>query len=161
MVTGIYISAVGNFCSSVRFVDDIFCRCTCTHFVSLEGRPATRFFCIILSAIKEASYAVSLAPVCHINMSMYDALWGSGLEYVLHIPLCVVRGDWMGTCEDSCWSIFSTSPCVCRKRRLNGAVLRMRPEKTRSHVRCGMIKIPPYSKVLSYGIGLNFAALHR
>jgi hypothetical protein len=42
-------------------------------------------------------------------------------------------------------------PLVCRKRRLNRAVLRMRPEKPRSRVtaRCGTIKIPPCSKALS------------
>jgi hypothetical protein len=50
-------------------------------------------------------------------------------------------------------------PLACRKRRLNGAVLR----KTESlcHSRCGTIKIPPCSKALSSSIGLNFAALHR
>jgi hypothetical protein len=37
-------------------------------------------------------------------------------------------------------------PLVYRKRRLNGAVLRMRPEEPRSRVsRCGTIKIPPSS----------------
>jgi hypothetical protein len=38
-----------------------------------------------------------------------------------------------------------------RKRRLNGAVLRMRPGKTEApcHSRCGTIKIPPCSKALS------------
>jgi hypothetical protein len=42
-------------------------------------------------------------------------------------------------------------PLVCRKRRLNGAVLQMRPEKTEvpCHSRCGTIKIPPCSKALS------------
>jgi hypothetical protein len=41
-------------------------------------------------------------------------------------------------------------PLVCRKRRLNGAVLRMRPKKTEApcHSRCGTIKIPPCSKAL-------------
>jgi hypothetical protein len=42
-------------------------------------------------------------------------------------------------------------PLVCRKRRLNGAVLRMRPGKTEvlCHSRCVTIKIPPCSKALS------------
>jgi hypothetical protein len=31
-------------------------------------------------------------------------------------------------------------PLVCRKRRLNGAVLRMRPEKPRSHVTAGVAR---------------------
>jgi hypothetical protein len=30
-------------------------------------------------------------------------------------------------------------PLVCRKRRLNGAVLRMRPEKRRSRVTAGVV----------------------
>jgi hypothetical protein len=39
---------------------------------------------------------------------------------------------------------------VCRKRRLNGAILRMRPEnRGRCCSRCGTIKIPPCSKALS------------
>jgi hypothetical protein len=42
-------------------------------------------------------------------------------------------------------------PLLCRKRRLNGAVLRMRPGKPEApcHSRCGPIKIPPCSKALS------------
>jgi hypothetical protein len=42
-------------------------------------------------------------------------------------------------------------PLVCRKRRLNGAVLRIRAEKTKApyHSRYGTIKIPPCSKTLS------------
>jgi hypothetical protein len=42
-------------------------------------------------------------------------------------------------------------PLVCRKRRLNGAVLRIRPKKPRPpcHDRCDTIKIPPCSKALS------------
>jgi hypothetical protein len=31
-------------------------------------------------------------------------------------------------------------PLVCRKRRLNGAVLRMRPEKPRSRVTAGVAR---------------------
>jgi hypothetical protein len=31
-------------------------------------------------------------------------------------------------------------PLVCRKRRLNGVVLRMRPEKPRSHVTAGVAR---------------------
>jgi hypothetical protein len=31
-------------------------------------------------------------------------------------------------------------PLVCRKRRLNGAVLQMRPEKPRSHVTAGVAR---------------------
>jgi hypothetical protein len=41
-------------------------------------------------------------------------------------------------------------PLVCRKRRLNGEVLWMRPEKQIPwHSRCSTIKIPPCSKALS------------
>jgi hypothetical protein len=42
-------------------------------------------------------------------------------------------------------------PHVCRKRRLIGAVLRIRQEKFEvpCHNRCGTIKIPPCSKALS------------
>jgi hypothetical protein len=38
--------------------------------------------------------------------------WGSGLEEILHISLCVARGDWMGTREESGYNRFSTSPCL-------------------------------------------------
>jgi hypothetical protein len=30
------------------------------------------------------------------EMDSHRDLWGSGLEQILHIPLCVVKGDWMG-----------------------------------------------------------------
>jgi hypothetical protein len=47
-------------------------------------------------------------------------------------------------------------PLVCRKRRLNWAVLRMRSKKpVPCHSKCGTIKIPPCSKAPS--ISLNFA----
>jgi hypothetical protein len=36
--------------------------------------------------------------------------------------------------------IDSPHPLVCRKRRLNGAVLRMRPEKPRSRVTAGVAR---------------------
>ena len=36
--------------------------------------------------------------------------------------------------------IDSAHPLVCRKRRLNGAVLRMRPEKPRSRVTAGVAR---------------------
>jgi hypothetical protein len=53
-------------------------------------------------------------------------------------------------------------PLVCHKRRLNGAVLRIRPEKTEvpCHSRCGTIKIPHCSKALSAEYRPKFAALH-
>jgi hypothetical protein len=54
--------------------------------------------------------------------------WGSGLEYVLRIPLCVVRGDWMGRGGPSDETGKTEIPC---------------------HSRCGTIKIPPCSKALS------------
>jgi hypothetical protein len=28
--------------------------------------------------------------------SLLNDPWGTGLEYILHIPLCVIRGDWIG-----------------------------------------------------------------
>jgi hypothetical protein len=34
--------------------------------------------------------------VCRKRRLSGDHIWGSGLDYILHIPLCVVRGDWMG-----------------------------------------------------------------
>jgi hypothetical protein len=51
-------------------------------------------------------------------------------------------------------------PLVCRKRRLNGAILRVWPDKTEvpCHCKSDTMRIPPCSKALS--IGLNFAALH-
>jgi hypothetical protein len=54
-------------------------------------------------------------------------------------------------------------PLVCRKRRLNGAVLRMRPKKLRPlyHSRCGTIKIPSCLKVLGpYMYLLNFLGVN-
>jgi hypothetical protein len=36
--------------------------------------------------------------------------------------------------------IQSPYPLACRKRRLNGAILRMRPEKTRSRVTAGVAR---------------------
>jgi hypothetical protein len=54
-------------------------------------------------------------------------------------------------------------PLVCRKRRLNGAVLRMRPEKPRPRVAAGMARKRSLSAQRPWApsIGLNFAALHR
>jgi hypothetical protein len=55
-------------------------------------------------------------------------------------------------------------PHASRRRRLNGAVLRMRPEKNRGPVsqKCGTIlKIPPCSKALSAERRPKFWALHR
>jgi hypothetical protein len=79
---------------------------------------------------------------------------------VPHIPLCVERGGWMGTREDPCKNRFSTSPC--RKRRLNGAVHRMKPEKPRPHVTAGVARYRslPAQRPWAPSIGLNFAALH-
>jgi hypothetical protein len=50
-----------------------------------------------------------------------------------------------------------------RKRRLNGAVLRMRPEKLRSLVTAGVARSRslPAQRPWAPIIGLNFAALHR
>jgi hypothetical protein len=44
-----------------------------------------------------------------------------------------------------------------RKRRMNGAVLRMRPQKTETlcYSRCVTIKIPPYSEALSAKLRLK------
>jgi hypothetical protein len=52
---------------------------------------------------------------------------------------------------------------VCRKRRLNGAVLRMRPEKQRSRVTAGMARLRslPVQRPWAPSIGQNYAALHR
>jgi hypothetical protein len=52
-------------------------------------------------------------------------------------------------------------PLVCHKRRLNGAVLRMRHEKPRSRVTAGVarIKIPPCSKALSAERRPQFSSL--
>jgi hypothetical protein len=54
--------------------------------------------------------------------------------------------------------IDSPFPFLCRKRRLNGVVHPIRPEKTESlcHSRCGTIKIPLCSKALSAKHRLNF-----
>jgi hypothetical protein len=51
-------------------------------------------------------------------------------------------------------------PLVCRKRRLNGAVLQIRSEKTEApyHSRCGTIKISPCSKAFSAEHGSKFCS---
>jgi hypothetical protein len=53
-------------------------------------------------------------------------------------------------------------PLVCCKRRLNGAVLQMRPEKTRSRVTANVARkrTLPAQRPWAPSIGLNFAALH-
>jgi hypothetical protein len=78
------------------------------------------------------------------------------------IQICFIRSPWSHTHYTVRFNVSNDSvrirvridpphPLVCRKRRLNGAVLRMRPEKTEvpCHSRCGTIKIPPCSKALS------------
>jgi hypothetical protein len=52
-------------------------------------------------------------------------------------------------------------PLVCRKRRLNLAVLRMRPEKPKSRVTAGVARWRslPAQRLWAPSIGLNFAAL--
>jgi hypothetical protein len=87
---------------------------------------------------------------------LFGTPWGFGLEYVLHIPLCVVRGDRIGSVMIRV-RIDSPHPLVCRKRLLKGAVLRMRPEKTEapSHSTCGTIKISPCSKTLQVHVCLR------
>jgi hypothetical protein len=47
---------------------------------------------------------IPLSPAEEVSPSWFDTqerhpqnwLWGSGLEKILHIPMCVVRGGWMG-----------------------------------------------------------------
>jgi hypothetical protein len=71
------------------------------------------------------------------------------LLYILYIYIYIYT-----SCFTSCQlnpvrirvRIDPPHPLMCRKRRLNGAVLRMRPEKPRPR---GTIKIPPCSKALS------------
>jgi hypothetical protein len=64
---------------------------------------------------------------------------------VLSVPLRVVRGDWMRIRVQ----IDPFNLLVCRKGRLNGAVLQIRPGKPRPHIRrCGTILIPFCSKAL-------------
>jgi hypothetical protein len=61
---------------------------------------------------------------------------GSGLEYILHIPLCIVRSEWMGGPSDK----------TKKKRKKKKRTLKT---EVPCHSRCGTIKIPPCSKVLS------------
>ena len=54
-------------------------------------------------------------------------------------------------------------PLVCRKRRLNGAVIRMRPQKPRSRVTTGVTRQRslPAQRPWAPSVSLNFLALHR
>jgi hypothetical protein len=74
---------------------------------------------------------------------------GSSYDHVLTTPVMtiviVLLLNWIRV------RIDPLHPHACRKWRLNGAFLRMRPEKPKvpCHSRCGTIKIPPSSKALS------------
>jgi hypothetical protein len=61
------------------------------------------------------------------NVHAIYNFYSSSLWYFIMIPPVRIRVR-----------IDSPHPLVCRKRRLNGAVLRMRPEKPRSRVTAGV-----------------------
>jgi hypothetical protein len=65
-------------------------------------------------------------PLASRKRRLNGDLWGSGLEQVLHIFMCVVRGDWMGGPSDKTGK--TKVPC---------------------HNRCGTMKIFPCLKTLS------------
>jgi hypothetical protein len=82
---------------------------------------------------------------CTLNANpvyMYNILIDYSLLFYIHMTIFHTYGDVTiaGAPVRIRVRIDPPYPLVCRKRRLNGAVLRMRPEKPRSHVTAGVAR---------------------
>jgi hypothetical protein len=89
-------------------------------------------------------HRVLIDASCKPYLKRFGMVLSLELSPVFHVDIKKLK---MFNCSDCCCSpvrirvrIDPSHPLVCRKRRLNGAVLRMRPEKPRSRVTEGLAR---------------------